>query len=287
MDQVFIIGLPNQIRRRLEAALEDYDISPTTIPADIDRSGRLKLLPDPSVAASRLQQYCETVEGGYDHAEVYVLPYTFLPEDLSEELSALAGMGAEIVYFAMEEDGWPYMHHPKPKITEKFLDAIFHLLLAEIAGEIKDDSVETILPSQYIRQACQCTPNLIVVGGAIDLCDAVAPGRYPWVKLAVDALAELADKKGNVGVLDAFFTERRLYHAKSGGITIQLDIKLGEKHVVSETSNEHLKKGDATTPQAAVRVYYQLRSLGGVIYVFLLYIGPHPEKDLHYAYQLP
>lgn len=288
MDQVFIIGLPNQMRRRLEAALEDYGISPTTIPADIDRSGRMKLLPDPSVAACKLRDYCETVEGGYDNAEVYVLPYTFLPTDLHEELDALDGMGAEVVYFKMEEDGWPYMHHPKPKITSAFLDAIFHLLLAEIAGEIKGDDIEATLPSQYIKQACQSAPNLIVVGGAIDLCDAIAPGRYPWVKLAIDAFVELVAKKGNVGgTLDAFFAERQLYHAKSGGISIRLEIRADEKQVRLETSNEHLKKGDATTPQAAVRIYYQLLSLGDAFYVFLLYVGPHPERDLSYVYQLP
>ncbi|HCD9749797.1 hypothetical protein ABL975_05065 [Pseudomonas aeruginosa] len=286
MDQVFIIGLPNQLRRRLESALEDYGISPTTIPADIDKSGRLKLLPDPSVAASRLRDYCESVEGGYDRAEVHVLPYTLLPPDLNDELAALEEMGAEVVYYEMEKDGWPYMHHPKPKITQTFLDAIFHLLLEEVAGEIKEDGVEAVAPSEYIKLACQSTPNLIVVGSAIDLCDAIATGRYPWVKSAIDAFVELVGKKGNVGTLDAFFEGRQLYHAKTGGISIKLEIKAGGKQVHLETSNAHLKKGDATTPQAAVRIYYQFLALDGAFYVFLLYVGPHPEKDLSYVHHL-
>lgn len=286
MDQVFIIGLPNQLRRRVETALEGLGISPNTIPAGIDKAGHLKLLPDPSVAASRLREYCESVEGGYDCAEVYVLPYTFLTPDLRGELDALEEMGAEVVYFEMEKDGWPYMHHPRPKITEAFLDAIFHLLLAEVAGEIKGDDVEVADPSECIRLACQGTPNLIVVGSAIDLCDSIAPERYSWVKLAIDAFVELIRHEGNVGNLDAFFETRQLYNAKTGGISVKLEVRVEGRRVHLATTSAHLKKGDATSPQAAARIYYQFATLSGTFYVFLLYAGPHPERNLSYVHHL-
>lgn len=286
MDQVFIIGLPNQLRRRVEAALEGLEISPSTIPADIDRSGRLKLLPDPSVAASRLREYCESVDGGYDCAEVYVLPYTFLTDELREELAALEGMGAEVVYYEMEKDGWPYMHHPKPKITEAFLEAIFHLLLADIAGEIKGEEVKVVEPSVCIRLACEGAPNLIVVGNAIDLCDSVAVERYSWVKLAIDALVELIGLKGGVGNLDAFFEARRLYNAKTGGISIKLDVRVDGRRVHLATTSAHLKKGDGTSPQAAARIYYQFAVLESEFYVFLLYVGPHPDRNLSYVHHM-
>lgn len=286
MDQVFIIGLPNSSRRRVETAIEGHGISPSTIPADIDKSGRLKLLPDPSVAASRLRDYCESVEGGYDCAKVYVLPYIFLTPDLEDELAALEEMGAQVVYFEMEKDGWPYMHHPKPKITEAFLDAIFHLLLAEIAGEIKGGDLEAIEPSECIRLACTGTPGLVVVGSAIDLCDSIAAERHPWVKLAIDALVELIEHKGIVGNLDAFFEARQLYNAKTGGISVRLEVKYEGQRVHLATTSAHLKKGDATSPQAAARIYYQFAVLQGVFYVFLLYVGPHPDRNLSFVHHL-
>jgi hypothetical protein len=284
MTQVFIIGLPIQLRRRVESSLENRGISPAIILADSDKLGRLKLLPDPTLAASRLREYCESVDGGYDHAEVYVLPYTPIPQDVNDELDALEDMGAQIIAFEMEQDGWPYLHAAKPKITQDFQDQVFNALFEEIVGE-EDEAA--VLPSEYIRRACEGSPNLIIVGSAIDLCDAIAVGRRFWVRKAIDAFVEIIAHNGNIGgTLDAFFEDRQLYHAKSGGISVKLEIRAGGEQVHLETSNEHLKKGDNTTPQAAVRVYYQLLALEGEFYVFLLYIGPHPDRNLSYVHHL-
>ncbi|WP_210558338.1 MULTISPECIES: hypothetical protein [unclassified Pseudomonas] len=287
MTQVFIIGLPVSLLRRVEATLEEKGFVPTIIAADKDRSGKLKLLPDPSVAAHKLTAYCDGVEGGYNFAEIYVLPYTPIPEDVTATLTALEGMGAQVDYFQMEVDGWPYLHKAKPRLDEPFLNAVFSTLLLEILLE-DDNAEEELLPSQYIRAATERTGQLIVVANAIELCDNVAPGRYDFIRLAIDAFEELIELKGEVGTggLEEFFRERGLLHAKSGGITIELEIKRQGKKLQSECSNAHLKKGDKTTPQSAARIYYQYLRLDDVFYLFLLYAGPHPDTDFFQSHNL-
>lgn len=291
MVKVFIIGLPNQIRRRVEASLNSQGIVATSIAADRDKAGRMKLLPDPSQAVGKLREYCDFVEGGYDYAEIYVLPYTPIPPDVDDELDSLEDMGAEVVRFEMEEDGWPYLHAPKPKIDQPFLDGVFSSLIKEIVGEQKaegeGETATALLPSVCVQRACEKTPNFIVVGNAIDQCDAIAPGRRGWVKEAIDALVEIVVLKGNVGEsLEVFFQGRQLYLARSGGITVSLDVMLNGKKAHAVSTNDHLKKGDRTTPQAAVRIYYHLATVNEQFYVFLLYLGPHPERDLAYIHHL-
>ncbi|HBO9019088.1 hypothetical protein [Pseudomonas aeruginosa] len=286
MVKVFIIGLPNLLRRRVESSLENRGISPSIILADIDRVGRLKLLPDPSQAADRLRDYCESQEGGYDCAEVYILPYTPIPDDLDGELDALEDMGAQVIAFQMEQNGWPYLHAAKPKLNQGFLDGVFDALFKAIVGA-ENEVEEDPLPSVYVQQACERTPNFIVVGNAINRCDSIAESRRIWVKQAIDAFLEIIALRGNTGgTLNSFFGARQLYFARTGGISVKLDVMIGGQQVHTVTTSEHLKKGDHTTPQAAVRIYYHLATLNDEFYVFLLYLGPHPEMDISYIHHL-
>lgn len=280
MIQVFLLGLPRPLRRRVESALEGRGIVPSSVIADIDsRGGRLQLMPKPHLAVNDLRSYCEAVEGGYQNAEIYVLPYAPIPDDVQGELDALRDMGAQVIEFEMESDGWPYLHLPRPRIDQAFLDKVFELLILEVVDEDEEQDPAPLTPSQYIMQAVQGCPNLVIVGDAIDLCDQIANHRHPFIFSAIDAFVVLIERLGDVGVLRQFFQERGLNHAQTGGIGVELDIKLNGVRIRRETHHTHLKSGDGTTVQAAVRIYYQCLLREGIYRVFILYVGPHPDTD--------
>lgn len=62
MIRVCLIGLPRQLRRRIEQSLEGRGISPSTIIADLDRTGKLQLKPKPELAISYLRDYYESAK---------------------------------------------------------------------------------------------------------------------------------------------------------------------------------------------------------------------------------
>lgn len=280
MIQVFLLGLPRPLRRRIESALEGRGIVPSSVIADIDsRGGRLQLMPKPHLAVNDLRSYCEAVEGGYQNAEIYVLPYAPVPDDVRGELDALRDMGAQVIEFEMECQDWPYLHFARPRIDQTFLDKVFELLILEIVGEDEEQAPVPLTPSQYILQAAQNCQNLVIVDGAIDLCDQIADHRHPFIFAAIDAFVVLIERLGEVGVLRHFFQERGLHHAQTGGIGVELDIKLDGARIRRETHHTHLKSGDGTTAQAAVRIYYQCLLRDGIYRVFILYVGPHPDTD--------
>jgi hypothetical protein len=289
MIQVFLLGLPRALRRRIESALEGRGVVPSSVIADIDsRGGRLQLMPKPHLAVNELRGYCEAVEGGYQNAEIYVLPYAPVPDDVRGELEALRDMGAEIIEFEMECDGWPYLHLPRPRIDEAFLNKVFDLLILEIVGadEGVEENKSRLTPSQYILQAAQNCPYLVIVDDAIDLCDQTANHRHPFILAAIDAFVVLIERFGEVGVLRQFFQERGLHHAQTGGIGVELDIKQDGVRIRRETHHTHLKSGDGTTVHGAVRIYYQCLLREGIYRVFILYVGPHPNTDFSRTIEL-
>ncbi|MDH0569423.1 hypothetical protein N7671_19985 [Pseudomonas oleovorans] len=283
MIRVCLIGLPRQLRRRIEQSLEGRGISPSTIIADLDRTGKLQLKPKPELAISYLRDYYESVETGYPDAEIYVLPYAPIPQDVEDELCALEDLGAQIVEFEMEVEGWPYLHLKRPKINEAFLDSVAEAL---IKGVVDNDEPPP-LPSECIRQATERNRDLHVVGNGIDLCDEIAPLRHGFVRESIKAFSELIALNGNVGNLDEFFRARGLHHAKTGGIATELEIMIDGQFVRKETHHTHLKSGDKTRPQAAARIYYQLLMHEDVFRVFLLYVGPHPDANVTRKIDIP
>ncbi|MFV0927231.1 hypothetical protein [Pseudomonas palmensis] len=276
MIPICIIGVPNQIRRRIEQALEGRGILPSVIIADVDRTGKLQLKPSPKHAAESLRQYCDSVEGGYQEAEIYILPYAPIPIEVDDELLTLKDLEAQVIELGMEVGGWPYLHLKRPKIDEAFLNAVTDALIKEIV-----DAGDTApLPSQCIHDAMQFSRNLHIVGNGIDRCDEIASHRHWFVNESMAAFCELIGLLGNVGNLDDFFRTRKLIHAKTGGITTELEIRVDGAFVRSESHKTHLKSGDKTTPQAAARIYYQVLLHEGAFHVFLMYVGPHPDTNI-------
>lgn len=283
MSRVCVIGLPRQIRLRLEAALTAQDIELTSILADKDKSGRLKLVPDPLAALIKLREHCDAEPDGYDAVEVYVLPFAEIPPSLNDELDTIEDLGGFVHRFAMNQDGCPYLHHRRPSIDNIFLDQTFQLLESQICDIEGHDNQP---PSACIRELANGNRNFLIAAGAIDLCDAVADLRYSWIRLAAESLAEIAEKNGDVGTFESYFESKNITHAKTGGISISLTVTRNGIKIYSGSINTHLKKGDATTPQSAARVYYHHLRERDVSYILLLYAGPHPEKDMKCEHEL-
>lgn len=277
MRQVFLIGVPKQLRRRIESALEARGISPSTIITDLDRVGRLQLMPKPEVAVTLLRQYYQPLEGGFENAEVYVLPYAPVPDDVEVELEAMVDMGAQVYDFEMEVDGWPFLHLPRPKISDQFLGAVFEALIHTLADEA--DAPGPPL-SQHVEKAVATSPRLVLVHGALALCDEIPDHRHGFITTAMQALSELVAGNGCGVGLDQFFKARNLHFAKTGGIQTKLEIRVNGQLIRDEVHHIHLKSGDHTTPQAAARIYFQMLNHEQLLWVFLIYIGPHPDTNI-------
>ena len=284
MPQVFIIGLPDNLRTRVQVKLNQQDIGADYILAGKGSLNRFVLFPDESHGAQMLSAYIRKIGEDYEQASVFVLPYAPIPLDLQDDLDTLEVVGGSVRYFHQACNGWPSLHPKKPKLDQPFVDAVYTLLICAVVGE---QQAEVVLPSEHLRQAMAGNPELIVVGDAAELCDEVSPGRYPFLISAIDAFVELIRRKGDAGCeLERFFAQSNLTLAQSGGITVDLDILSGGRSVRKHSCNTHLKKGDATTPQVAARVYYDFWLHENVFRVFLLYIGPHPERNLTRTYHL-
>lgn len=275
MSRVFIIGLPKVIRNRVETPLRASGIHLRSILVDRHKKHNiLTLLPDLSQTPGLLRDYYDGLES-YDLARVYVLPFVELPDELERELDILEELGGEITDFKMGEGGCPSLSRVNPKLDQAFQDTVVKLLLDELV-----EPQQVILPSVHLQAVLQQTPTLLPLGDAISLCDDVAPGRYAWVINAINALVEIVQAKGHVGDFETFFAQRKIIHAQSGGITVSLDVTRPKAAPQQIKCNTHLKKGDGTTPQSAARLYYHAYGGDPDYYIFLLYIGPHPEKDI-------
>lgn len=281
MTDIFIIGLPQQERSRVESSLLKRQIRAHVIPCDWGGQGRYVLLPHPSFAIHTMWDYCNTVGEGYSDAHIFVLPYAPMPDDLYEELLEMLGMGVDVNFFRQEEDGWPFLR-PKQRLNQEMSSLITRLLLAAIGGEEQPE-----VPSEYIAAVIAECPQLVVVADAIDACDEVSKQRYPFIRESIKALVEVIRQRGNTGgTMEEFFRVRQLYLAQSGGDTIELEVHHNGRQIHKAKSNVHLKKGDATTPQNCPRIYYQGVEHASLYYIFLLYVGPHREGDFSRLHHL-
>ncbi|WP_339443029.1 hypothetical protein [Pseudomonas hunanensis] len=281
MTDVFIVGLPQSERSRVESKLLKRQMKAHIIPCGWGNQGEYVLLPHPSCAIHALWQYCETIGDGFKDARIFVLPYALLPENVADDIVEMSGMGANVVCFEQEKDGWPFLKRHE-QLDQPKASTITRLLLEAIGGEEKPEN-----PSAYIADAVASCPGLVVVSNAIDTCDDVSKQRYRFVRDGIDALVEIIGLKGRTeGTMEEFFRSRKLNLAQSGGDNIELEVFLAGKSIHKQTSCIHLKKGDATNPQNCPRIYYQTAELTVGYHVFLLYVGPHREGDFEKTHYL-
>jgi hypothetical protein len=281
MTNAFIIGLPQQERGRVESLLLRREMRVQVVTIGWGNRGEYCLQPHPSTAIHSLWEYCNTVGDGFGDALIFVMPYAPLPDDLQGELQEMANMGAQVIYFAQGEDGWPVLRR-KTKMDQQVSTTITKLLIAAICGPEEFTS-----PSAYIAEAIAACPQLVVVADAIDSCDEVTVLRYQFIKDSIDLLVEIIRLNGRTaGTMEAFFKTRNLIFAQTGGDQIQLEIFLDGICIQKATSQIHLKQGDGTSRHNCPRIYYQHLEHASGYYVFLLYVGPHRDGNFSRVYHL-
>ncbi|MDB0510781.1 hypothetical protein [Ralstonia solanacearum] len=281
MPAVFVIGLFQSLQRKFVADCGRKGIEGRSVLAGIGREGTLTLLPIQNDAVHAFRAYLDGLSA-YNEAHVVVFPYAPIPEELDDELKVVAEMGGVVIRATNGQDGWPLLGK-KQKPDTATLNLAYARLWHALPGAQHE---ETPPPSEYFRLVAEANPRIIFATGVLTTCDSVAHHRYDFLRRAVDALVEFA-MDGAGGRIDAFFRERGIDHAQTGGITTTLTVHAGTENIHTDTSNAHLKQGDYTTPQAAARVYYQAFMHQQLTYVVVLYAGPHPDKNIGWAYTLP
>jgi len=281
MPHILIVGLPKAMRRRAEATLEQWDFFPSTIPADVGRDGKLKIVPSQEDAIQKLYNYCELVADTYSDAVILVLPYAPIDANLQAELDTLEDLGAKVTFTGEPGSNWPAIK-PGKKLDTAFFNAVFECLLDDVLGERE---LEELAPSDYIRALAQEHPKFIIVANALERCDEAAPHRHDFLRNSADAFIDLIQQKSGSGRTDAFFREKGIHHAQTGGITVKTTIVINGVAYAEKKVNTHLTSGNHTTAQAATRIYYHELHHEDETYIFVLYVGPHPETDLTRRYE--
>ena len=275
-----MIGLPTQVRLRLEAAAGLRELELLSVPAGVGKAGTFKLLPHEDEAVYRLHDYVDGEDQNYAACLIYVLPYAPLPRDVDEELEILEELGARIVRPMPGEAGWPSKSSAKRR-DQAFWDTLYAAIAAALPGE----ALQRQPPSAYFQSLAANNPRLLITTKSLEYADDVAEHRFDFLRRAADAL-DLYAREGSGGRIDAFFARSGLDHAQSGGITATLTLHKGGEVVLTHACNTHLKQGDNTTRISAARVYYHAFMLDGHPHAALLYAGPHPDDDLEREHDL-
>lgn len=272
MASVCVVGLPSQLQARLVAACRRWQITLTPILAGKGKEGILWLLPHPREVKPILHGYVDGL-ASYADGIIVVLQYVPMPADLEHEIAVLEETGAKVTYAGPSQTQWPTLATDRD-FDEAFRESLFLALTNLLQpGEIQQD-----LPSEYFARVCGRSPNLLLATTVMRRCDTVTRNRYQFMRDAADAFEALL--KGDPGMsLDQFFESKKLLHAKTGKITAKVAILKSGSKVYSDSTETHLKDGDATTKADAARIYYHRFSVEGSLYVAVLHAGPHPDRD--------
>lgn len=141
----------------------------------------------------------------------------------------------------------------------------------------------TPTPSAAFAEAAR-SPNLIICKAALERLAVIASHRYGFIHAAVTALVDMAKLGGPVGGLYAFFKARGMERklATTGGSTYVISVRKDGILIpdLSTSFQLHLKEGDNTSPEAAVRLYFGTFSYEKKFYIAVFYCGPHLDDDV-------
>ena len=114
-----------------------------------------------------------------------------------------------------------------------------------------------------------------------DKCDDIHHTRHRFLKTSAELLEKFCKKRGAVQMgLASYFGDRGVDLATTGGVKTTIYLMKSDRIIEKRSSNMHLKEGDATAPIACPRIYFQHLDRDQQFRLFLLYVGPHPPKDL-------
>ncbi|MFV8845439.1 hypothetical protein [Serratia fonticola] len=281
METIFIVGMFKSLNKRLAAECNRRDIRNYQVLADFGKQGFLGLVPTPHDAILAFQEWLKAENEEYHKLHIIVLPYCSITKEMDEELETVEEFGASVEYVEAGCDGWPSLLPRKKRPDTEFLNNVFKKTI-ELLPPIVEPEISV---SDYYYQVAQANPKVMFSPHVFEHCDYVAPHRKLFMKSAVDALSEFLKQPPGLRV-DAFFQEKGIEHAQSGGIITHLEVVSGNSKV-KHSSQTHLKKGDNTTSAAAVRIYYHFINQNEINYIVITYAGAHPENDFSWVVNLP
>lgn len=277
---VFVIGLPNALRQRLQAVARRHEVDLGLAVIANDRRGRLVFVPFEGQACADLETFSENCN--WDQLKIVVLPYVALGTQLQECLDVLRENGAQLIVPAAGINGWPVTGAPHA-LGGNFYDELFDALCAALAWNPE------IPPSEYFIRASRRLKDYVIFNDALVRCDEVHVSRHGFLKQSSALLEQFCRKKGRLEqTLASLFQAQNITLAQSGGMqtTIRL-VRDGRQLGQALSSNLHVKDGDGTTPQASPRIYFQHLDKDEQFRLFLLYVGPHSDHVIDKSYDWP
>lgn len=233
----------------------------------------MSFVPYEAQACADLNLYCDSTP--WSQLQIMVLPYVAIGSDLIDTLKILKAEGASVFSPTPGKGSWPSLSK-----DGRYSDSFNESTLGAIREHLNWQG--QVLPSERFRRSAARYENYLVLSGALDQCHEVDRSRFRFLYKSSDALEELCRKRGEIGrTLFQFFEEKGLDLATTGGITTTLRlVRQGRQIGAPKESQNHLKEGDGTTPQAAARVYFQYLGAREQFKLALFYVGPHPTDDI-------
>lgn len=274
---VFIIGLPLPLRQRLLAVAQRHDVKLGFALTAMDKRGQLVFVPYEAQATTDLEAFCDHCD--WDRLKVVILPYVPIGSKLQECLDVIHVNGAQLIHPTVGADGWPATNVQQAQ-GANFNDDLFDSLCAVLGWS------NEVAPSEYFLRSARRLKDYVILGDALDRCDEVHESRHNFLKQSSALLEQFCRRKGQLKQsLESFFASKGIELAQSGGLETIVRLVRGRRQLQKLTSNLHLKDGDATTPQAAPRIYFQHLDKDDQFRLFLLYVGPHSNHEIDKSYE--
>ncbi|WP_339665196.1 hypothetical protein [uncultured Pseudomonas sp.] len=268
MMQLCVVGLPNEIRKRLVGAVRQHDIRVTPIIAAKGKLGTYMLKPCDDQATHIFNYYTSGLAADMSDSLTIVLPYAHVHDALDDELDTYERLGGAL---HDEKAYWPAK--PKGKPDTVFFNKVFDKLVQLLP-------LGTRKPSETLTEAIIDRPRLILTAHCLDRCNEIPSHRHHFIELATSAFKTLVDG-GLEGRIDEYFNQHGITHAQTGGITSTLRVRDSNGEVIYEaTTQTHLKQGDGTTNAAAARLYYHHFVHNHHHHIVITHAGPHPDRNI-------
>lgn len=141
------------------------------------------------------------------------------------------------------------------------------------------DALERVLkrPTEVFGEAVQRSKLLVLHTSALAEADRAAEHRWDFVAAAAEILVRYANGE-DLGSLRNWKAEYGVDFAANGKVSYKFRITCGTEVREGKTA-WHLKEGDATTREAAVRIYFVRAEFTTGARVVVFHVGPHPDDS--------
>ncbi|MEA9753722.1 hypothetical protein VDG64_00675 [Xanthomonas campestris pv. raphani] len=130
----------------------------------------------------------------------------------------------------------------------------------------------------FLQAAADCC-WLVFADSALSRADEIASIRWAFVNRAAQLLRRLAMGE-QLGPMREWEGRFDVNFANNGQVRYAFN---PPKHQHRQAVEWHLSAGKRTTAEAASRIYFDHRQIGGISHVLVFYVGPHPADGTYPA----